>query len=119
MLRPDTIPLVTKIFASGDRASDLLPPMIEFPLRPNARVGELEEAYGIRMEAPADWTLAEAIRNRLAEDQLRADAMVRFGPITLHVRGLSPQGTIEQIGMVILIDEDAPASDVQIRNPKS
>ena len=106
VLRPDTMPLVTKIFASGDRADDVLPPLVEFPLRPNAKVSELEEAYGIRMEAPADWTLAEAISNRLGKHQLRADAMVRFGPIALHVRGLSPHGTIEQIGMVILVDEE-------------
>jgi hypothetical protein len=87
------MPLVTKIFASGDRADDVLPPLVEFPLRPNAKVSELEEAYGIRMEAPADWTLAEAISNR-------------FGPIALHVRGMSAAGEIEQVGMVILPSEE-------------
>ena len=105
VLRSETVPLVTKVFAPVDRALEELPRLIEFPLRPNATVRELEEAYGIRMDAPSAWTLDQAIRDRLDEDQLCADVVVRFGPIALHVRGVSPRGTIEQIGMVILLDE--------------
>jgi potassium/hydrogen antiporter len=111
VLRSDTIPLVTKVFAGAHQAEELLPTLVEFPLRPNVKVGELEDAYGIQMDAPADWTLAEAIRNRLGDDQLHADSIVRFGPIALHVRGLSPRGTIEHIGMVILLDDETTAED--------
>jgi potassium/hydrogen antiporter len=111
VLHSETIPLVTKTFAAGQHAQEILPRLIEFPLRPNAKVGELEDAYGIQMDAPADWTLAEAIRDRLGDQGVRADTMVRFGPIALHVRGLSPRGTIEHIGMVILIDDDVPSKN--------
>jgi potassium/hydrogen antiporter len=111
VLHSETIPLVTKTFAAGQHAQETLPRLIEFPLRPNAKVSELEDAYGIQMDAPADWTLAEAIRDRLGDQGIRADTMVRFGPIALHVRGLSPRGTIEHIGMVILIDDDVPSKN--------
>ncbi len=106
VLRSDTMPLVSRIFADQRLVDEDLPPLIEFPLRPSVKVGDLEEAYGVRMDAPGDWTLSQLIRSRLEGDELRADAMVHFGPIALHVRGLSAHGTIEQIGMVILMQEE-------------
>lgn len=114
VLRSDTMPMVSRIFADRRLGGQDLPSLIEFPLRPNVKVGELEEAYGVRMEAPGDWTLSQVIRSRLDDDQLHADAMVHFGPIALHIRGVSPHGTIEQIGMVILLDEETgPTTDEQ------
>lgn len=106
VLRSDTMPLVSRIFSDQRLVDQHLPSLIEFPLRPNVKVDDLEEAYGIRMDAPGDWTLSQLIRSRLEGDQLHADAMVHFGPIALHIRGLSPHGTIEQIGMVILLAEE-------------
>lgn len=106
VLRSEILPLVTQIFSSTGDERDELPRLIEFPLRPNVRVRELEEAYGIQMNAPAEWALAEAIRNRLAPEQVQPGSMVQFGPIALHVRGMSKSGEIEQVGMVILPTED-------------
>lgn len=75
-------------------------------MRPNVKVRQLEEAYGIEMKARPDWTLAEAIRNRLEPQQVQPDSMVQFGPIVLHVRVMGASGDIEQVGMVILPTED-------------
>jgi potassium/hydrogen antiporter len=106
VLRSEILPLVTQIFSGKDEQRDELPRMIEFPLRPNAKVGELENAYGIQMHAPDNWTLAEAIRNRHAPGPVRPGSMVRFGPIALRVRGLNAAGEIDQVGMVILPSEE-------------
>ncbi len=107
VLRPEVLSLVTRIFSGKEGKRDELPRLIEFPLRPNVRVRELEDAYGIEMKVPVKWTLAEAIRNRLEPGEIHPGSMVQFGPVALHVRGISPGGEIEQIGMVILPAEDA------------
>ena len=111
VLRPAITPLVTYIFARKDQKHDKLPRLTEFPLRANVTVGELEEAYGIRMNAPSHWTLAEAIRSRLDEGAVHLGSMVPFGPIALRVREMGAEGSIEKIGMVILVTGDAPAQN--------
>ncbi len=102
VLRPENRFLTTQIFSSKEAGGRELPPLVEFPLRPTVKVGELEDAYGIRMGAPAEWTLAEAICSRLESEQIQPGGMVQFGPIALHIRGVAEAGRIEQVGMVIL-----------------
>jgi len=100
VLRPETRPLVDRVFArSGTRSREHLP-SIEFPLRASITVEELEGCYGIQMHSPAKNTLDEAIRARLKEDT-KVGSTVRFDQIVLRIRELSAAGTIEQVGMII------------------
>lgn len=120
VLRPDVEPLVTKVFAGRNSMPRELPQLLEFPLRPTVLIRELEEAYGIRLDAPADWTLAEAICNRIGKDQLHPGGMANFGPIALHIRGITATGAIDQLGMVILSpDQSVTANEpaAKAKNP--
>jgi len=102
VLSPAARPLVNKVFASKIHEREELPPLLEFPLRATTTVRELEEFYGIKMDAKADATLDEAVRHRLGKDNAKVGSMVRFGQIALHVRGLTGSGIIDRVGMTIL-----------------
>jgi cell volume regulation protein A len=101
VLRPGTRPLVDKVFApeSDDRAK--LPADLEFPLRGTITVGELEEFYGIQLDAPSQHTLSEALRARLGPDAAPG-ARADYGPVALIVRDLDDDHAITHVGMVIL-----------------
>ncbi len=113
VLQPQTRPIVDRIFSSHvDDTSVQLPDQLEFPLRASTTVRELEEVYGIAMDADGDLTLDAAILSRLEENAQLENQVVRFGQIALHVRKLSAGGTIEQISMLICSDE-SEAGDSQ------
>lgn len=119
VLRPGTRPLVNQVFATKEEESEVIPSQLEFPLRGSITVGVLEEFYSIRMSAPPDLTLDEAVRRRLKTNPLEPGAVVRYGQIALRVREVSPSGTIEQVGMIILPDtEPDDSSDEDQDNPK-
>lgn len=102
VLQPQTRPIVDRIFSSHFKdQSCKLPEQLEFPLRATTTVRELEEVYGIEMDADSDMTLDAAILSRLEENAELEDRVVQFGQIALHVRKLSAGGTIEQISMLI------------------
>lgn len=101
VLSPDAKPLVEKVFAPREKADDGLPRLVEFPLRGTTRIQELEDFYGIQIEADSKSTLDEAIRARLGVSRLALGEVVDFGPIALHVRGVSEDGCVEQVGLVI------------------
>jgi cell volume regulation protein A len=102
VLRNDARPLVNNIFSRGAMGQEELPAETEFPLRANVTVGELEAFYGIRMDAPAEITLGEFLRQRLHGESLQPGASVVCGEIALLVRGINEAGTVERVGMVIL-----------------
>jgi hypothetical protein len=83
--------------------------MLEFPLQGTVLVGQLEEFYGIRMNAPADKTLDEVVRQRLGTPTTNLGDVAKFDKIALHVRELTDGGSIERIGMTILPQDDATA----------
>jgi cell volume regulation protein A len=105
VLRPAVRPLVEQIF--GDR-SDLvgeLPVLMEFPLRGTTRVRELEETYGIQMNAAPDDTLDAAMRKTLAGKPKPGD-IACFGPLRLRVRRVDVDSAVEQVGLTFLPDQD-------------
>jgi cell volume regulation protein A len=105
VLRPETRPLVNRIFGSGGGQREALPALMEFPLRATTTVGELEEMYGIQMKSPPELTLADAIRTRLGAEAPFSGKVVRFGQIALRVREFTPTGRIAQVSMLILAEE--------------
>jgi cell volume regulation protein A len=111
VLRPETRPLVNNIFARGPGEREELPPEMEFPLRANVTVGELEAFYGIAMDAPPETTLNAFLRSRLEGDDLKLGASVRCGQISLSIRGMSESGNIDRVGMRILPLEASPIEE--------
>jgi cell volume regulation protein A len=102
VLRPDTRPLVNRIFAASDQPREDLPAQVEFPLRASATVGVVEEIYGVSLNAPPTLTLDQAMREQLSGEPLVVGAMVRYRQIGLRVRALDGEGRIQQVGMIIL-----------------
>jgi cell volume regulation protein A len=108
VLRPAVRPLVERIF--GDRSDSIaeLPADLEFPLRGTARIRDLEETYGIRLNAAPNDTLDTAIRKQLARKAAPGDTTC-FGPLRLRVRRVAENGSIEQVGFTVLSDGEHPS----------
>lgn len=105
VLRPDTRPLVDRVFSRDPALRDVIPSVLEFPLRGATTVGEMEEFYGIGLDAEPERTLADLLRSRLAPEPARAGTRVRFGGIALTVREVGADGEVEEVGLAILADE--------------
>ncbi|CAN5887181.1 potassium/proton antiporter [soil metagenome] len=103
LLRPAVRALVEQVFGDAGSESWLPASAVEFPLRGRTRIGEIEEFYGIRIEAPGTQTLDEFLRTRLGRPAALGDTLVA-SPLTFTVRELSEE-RIETVGLVI--DPDA------------
>lgn len=76
------------------------PGAVEFPLRGDTRLAELEEFYGVRIAAEdEEMTLDELMRLRLGE-RLGVGRGVELGPVKLRVLALAA-GRVEQVGVVV------------------
>lgn len=107
VLRPGVGALVNQVFAPVE-AREVVPVQLEFPLRASISVGELEEFYGFSLNAPAGDTLDAAIRRALVPEVPRVGSLARFAEIALHVREVDRNGTITQVGMVVLPADEQP-----------
>ena len=101
VLRPPTRQLVDQVFASRADTSVEQLAGYEFPLRGTTTVAELEDMYGIEMDTGRELTLDTAVRHRLGGDSALG-GVARFGPISLRVRRVAADRSIEQVGMTIL-----------------
>jgi cell volume regulation protein A len=102
VLRPATRPMVNNVFGQRTIEHEPMPAELEFPLRANVTVGELESFYGIAMNAETSRTIGDFLRDRLPPKAIRAGASVNVGQIRLSIRGVGPDGRIERVGMLIL-----------------
>jgi cell volume regulation protein A len=106
VLRPAVRPLVEQVFGDRSDSVDELPIDMEFPLRGTTRIRELEETYGIQMNAGPDDTLDVAMRKKLAGKANPGDATC-FGPLRLRVRHVAEDGSIEQVGLTFIPSQNA------------
>lgn len=95
-------PLVDRVFARRELVPDRLPAAFEFPLRGSTKVSDLERFYDIRLGVDPEATLDEAMRARLGKKGTAVGATVEYEQIALRVRGVTPAGVIENVGMMIL-----------------
>jgi cell volume regulation protein A len=102
VLRSEVRQLVDRVFTRSPRTEGEMPAVVEFPLRGTTSVGELEEFYGIRLQAPASSTLDVVVRERLGPDGLRPGGRLVFGEIALSVHRMGEDGEIDQLGLTIL-----------------
>jgi cell volume regulation protein A len=112
ILKPEVRLLVDRIFASSGASRSTLPAEVEFPLRGTTTVAELNDMYGVEVSATPQQTLGDALRERLG-GRASEGAVLTFGEIALRVRKISPNGAIEQIGMIL---QPGHTSDEQRRN---
>ncbi|WP_164101366.1 potassium/proton antiporter [Candidatus Laterigemmans baculatus] len=102
VLRPGVRPLVDRVFARQEREAECLPEALEFPLRGTIKAGDVERFYDIRLGENPEATLDQMIRSKLGSKGLSVGASIRYEQIVLRVRGLTPTGSIEYVGMMIL-----------------
>jgi NhaP-type Na+/H+ and K+/H+ antiporter len=65
-------------------------------------VSELEEFYGIQMDAAPQQTLDEFLKSRLGPERVKIGAVVHLEQIALVVRDITDGGSIESVGMIVL-----------------
>ncbi len=102
VLQPEVRPMVDRVFTHGEQPLSTLPTALEFPLRGSITVGDVERFYGLSLGGTHQETLDQLMRHRLKPSEIRLSAKVCFQQIELVIRELSPTGTIEYLGMVIL-----------------
>jgi len=105
LLRPRTRWLVDRIFAAGGGEVRAEPIDAEFYLRGETRLAELEEFYGIAIDAPGVETLHDFVKAHV-EGEPRVGATVTVGPITLVVRE-TVEGRVETVGLTIAPSDPA------------
>jgi cell volume regulation protein A len=99
LLRPAVRALVEHVFGPAGEEPWLPVTAVEFPLRGTTKLGEVEEFYGIHIEAPADQTLDEFLRAKLGRRPTVGDRLAS-APITFTIRELSDD-RIETVGLEI------------------
>jgi cell volume regulation protein A len=115
ILKPGVRPLVDRVFAGSPGRQSTIPAAVEFPLRATTTVAELRDMYGIAVSADDKQTLGDALRARLGNNASEG-SIVDCGEIALRVRRISPNGNIEQIGMILQPEQ---SSLVQTRDVAS
>jgi cell volume regulation protein A len=103
VLTPAVRPLVDKLFSSDDGPAPEIPVNTEFPIAGSATVAELDEFYGIVIDAPPSSTLDELLRARLGA-RLGEGRGITIGALKLRVRDLQ-DGHVIQAGVEIISDD--------------
>ena len=108
VLRPAARPLVDQLFSHNGETVPDLPLLVEFPLRGDTTVSELEEFYGIRLDAEATQTLDELLRARLGTTPRPNDSVTVSG-VSLTAKQVV-EGRVEQVGLTLstLEPDDEP-----------
>lgn len=99
LLRPAVRALVEHVFGTVGEEPWLPVTAVEFPLRGTTRLGEVEEFYGIHIEAPADHTLDQFLCAKLGRPPAVGDRLAS-PPVTFTIRELSDD-RIETVGIEI------------------
>jgi cell volume regulation protein A len=100
LLRPGVRDMVDHVFAPAGEDDDWHPAAsFEFPLRGTTRLSEVEEFYGIHVDAPEDRTLDEFLRGMLEGPPALGDR-VAAPPVTFIIRELADE-RIETVGLTI------------------
>lgn len=99
VVMPHVRALVDRLFTPDDEEPAEIPLDTEFPIAGSATVQDLDEFYGISIEADAESTLDDLLRNRLG-DRVAIGRGVTIGALKLRVREMS-NGRITMVGVAI------------------
>ncbi|MFG0254943.1 MAG: potassium/proton antiporter [Rhodopirellula sp. JB053] len=111
VLRPKIRAMVDRVFACDDCSRVSLPVQLEFPLRGSILVRDLEQCYGLTLGGTPNTTLSHWMQEKLSREELKAGATVRVEHLAFHIRELSEDGSIENVGMTLLPQEE-PTTEV-------
>lgn len=98
VIRSEVRRFVDRAFAPAEKEPHAPLPEMEFLLSAHARVDQLEEFYGVTVEAPPGCTLGDLFRNRLSGEDLEVGSTLRLGQIELTIREMSGRG-VEVVGL--------------------
>jgi len=109
VLRPGVRPLVDRVFAprAMEGVEKELPRAVEFPLRGNISVRELEEFYQLSLGGDASITLDKWFRERVGGSRVSKGMTVNCDRVRLRAVEVAANGHIQYLGMTIL-PEGAP-----------
>jgi cell volume regulation protein A len=94
-------PTVERLFTDLHDAGAGRPALVEFPMRGDATLADMEEFYGVRIaEEDEAMTLDELVRGRLGE-RMQVGRGVDLGEVKLRVLSLTPDGRVERVSVVI------------------
>lgn len=99
LLRPAVRELVEHLLGPAEEDDWAPAPAMEFPLRGTTRLAEVEEFYGIHIDAPSDQTLDRFLRERLGREPAVGERLAA-PPMTFTIRELSDD-RIETVGLEI------------------
>ncbi len=101
VVRPEVRGIVDHIFSGINFGSGTVLPSREFLLPGHMHIAQLEEFYGVRVDAPPEMTLRELFETRLPEERIKVGDVLLLGEVLLTVRDLSPEG-IERVGLRVV-----------------
>jgi cell volume regulation protein A len=99
VLRPDVRPLVNRVF-SRDAEHEEVPPSAAFVVFGSTTVGDLQEFYGIEVDAPPAWSVARLIQEQIRGRRVREGDRLSLGSIVLYVREIGDRG-IERVALEV------------------
>ena len=108
VLRPEARPLVNRVFSRDFRHGAA--PSTVFVLFGSTSVADLQEFYGIELEAPPGWDLARLVEENLRDGPIHEGDQVPLGDVVLHVQEIGEHG-IEKIGLEIRALESSPTAE--------
>ena len=111
VMRPGVRPLVDRVFRPREEPA-AVPLEMEFPLRGDTTVAELEEFYGISLSFAPTATLHDVLIARLGDRDLDIGSRLRLDSVDLVVRSMY-EGMVDRVGLMIHgapVPDDAPAA---------
>ena len=116
VLRPHVRAMVDRIFSRHNTpiAEQKWPSAIEFPLRANMKVGDLESFYDISVGEDAELSLEQWLKKQIAPEQVSVHRFVDRGMLRLRIMEVNAQGEIKAVGMSFL---EAEISTHEIGGP--
>lgn len=109
LLSPETHALVDFLFRGGDEGLDRPCFGAEFPLEGTATVADLKDYYGLEIDAPADASLDQILREKLGRYPEVGDS-VRTHSVDLRVREMIGD-RIEWVGLSVVEECEADAPE--------
>jgi cell volume regulation protein A len=103
---PEVRPLVDRLFTQDDDDPADLPLDMEFPISGDTTVADIEEFYGLTVDASSARTLDEVLRMQLGT-RLEKGRGVRLGDVKLRVREIV-DGRVTQVGMEVVSEDVQP-----------
>ncbi len=104
VLRPSVRKLVDRLFCrSTDVATDSSQEfLVEFPIRATVTIQEFEQLYDLHLSGPAEMTLAQWIKQRLAPTKPSLGKFVIHDLVSLRITQLTEDGEISQIAICFI-----------------